>query len=452
MSKSHDDSKELMIFANREGRVAELRKWVGSVFIGKETYCLVSVSNNADTKNDAFAELPGHVTRALIVFEDLPVNMGLVDIWRNWATDRGAWEVHVAFLGFFKGSNAQRFKEIMGLCKGWSDPVPNPEPPAVEKKQFVRMSSDSKERNLATLLTMTLGGMGDLLTQVELLARRFRESIPTLYGKPDETVIKEYLDGIDVLLRGNRRSSEEQPRLKTGESSDGLPKLLLSGDSGVGKSLIAAYLHSKTGWAGRPLRIPIPEYLRKEDMFEYDLFGYCKGAYTGGKDEGSRGLLLGNTGRVVFLDEIGEANEYLQAKLLAFLDDYKVRPRGWEGEPFFCPVLIVAATNKDLDHMVKTKRFRGDLLARFSDRHKIPSLQERIDDLPFILDCLLQRSSMNPGLRIQQIGQQAFEFLKSRGFGEGNFRELENLFRAACERAIRDNGRTHLVKADFEQS
>ena len=448
MSKKPDTSKEAMIFANRLGRVAELKQWVGSVFAGKKTYCLVSVSDYATTAHDAFADAPREVTRVLIVFEDVPVDMGLVDNWRNWAADRGAWEVHVAFLHFFKGSDEKRFAEIMGLCKTWSDPVPDREALAVHKEQFVRMSSARKDRNLATLLTMTLGSMGDVLTQVEVLARRFREALPMLNGKPDVAAIKEYLDKIEVLLKGNRRPSGEQPSLKIGESPDGLPKLLLRGDSGVGKSLIAEFLHTKTRWGGRPVRIPIPEYLRKEDMFEYDLFGYCKGAYTGGKDDGSLGLLLGNVGRVVFLDEIGEANEYLQAKLLAFLDDYKVRPRGWEGDSFFCPVLVVAATNKDLEQMVINKEFRGDLLSRFTSRLTIPGLRERIDDLPFILDCLLQRPGMNYGGKIIDVGQQAFDALKRRAFKEGNFRELEALFRLACERANRD-GRDYIVKADI---
>jgi len=98
MSKRPDASKDAMIFANRNGRVAELKQWVGSVFAGKKTYCLVSVSAYAGTTDDAFSDAPREVTRALIVFEDKPVDMGLVYTWRNWATDRGAWEVHVAFL------------------------------------------------------------------------------------------------------------------------------------------------------------------------------------------------------------------------------------------------------------------------------------------------------------------------------------------------------------------
>ena len=79
MDKKTDASKEPMIFANRAGRVAELKQWVGSVFAGKKTYCLISVSGYATTAHAAFEDVPREVTRALIVFEDIPVDMSLVD-------------------------------------------------------------------------------------------------------------------------------------------------------------------------------------------------------------------------------------------------------------------------------------------------------------------------------------------------------------------------------------
>jgi DNA-binding NtrC family response regulator len=184
-------------------------------------------------------------------------------------------------------------------------------------------------------------------------------------------------------------------------------------------------------------------------MFEYDLFGFMQGAYTDAK-EGKHGLLIENVGGVVFLDEIGEANDILQAKLLAFLDDYRVRPRKWEGSPFYCPVLVVAASNHDLRKMADRGKFRRDLLARFTDRHDIPSLKERAGDLPFILDCLLQRQSMNPNGAILEIGKNTLEHLNAHGFEEGNFRQLENEFRTACQLAMRD-GRDYLAKSDFDQ-
>jgi hypothetical protein len=444
MAKKVTDLKPA-IFAKDSLRVAKLRSWVGEVFSdSKRGACLVSVAKG-HTPNDLDSE-PETIAKVLIVFEDSPVEMAGVDKWRDWAMTLGAWEVHIAFLAFYDGSEEERYRTIVEQCKGWNQPAPKPEKVKIQKGAFVKMSSDPSERNLATLLTMTLGSMGDLLTRAEVLARRFKQGCPQKSGSPDKQAIQSYLGEIDVLLKDDKRDGENHPKLSAEPAPDYLPKLLLRGDSGVGKSLIAGYLHARTGWKGRPLRIPIPEYLGKEDMFEYDLFGYCKGAYTDGKEDGSRGLLLSNAGRVVFLDEIGEANEYLQAKLLAFLDDYRVRPRGWEGEPFYCPVLVVAATNKDLEEMVQRKKFRGDLLARFTDRHRIPGLNERIGDLPFILDCLLQRPAMNPG--IETIGEKAYDAIRKLDFKKENFRGLENLFRAACERALRD-GRTYLVEADI---
>ncbi len=445
MSNKSSNARQT-IFATSNARQEQLCQWFGTGFAGgRQDACLISISGNSEP-ND-FRELPTAAARALIVFEDFPVEMALVDVWRTWAMDRGAWEVHIAFLRFYEGSDEDRYREILGACKEWGQPVPKQETCAITKGAFVRMSDDPAHRNLATLLTMTLGSMGDLLTRAEVLARRFKGGCPDKNGQPDRSAIRGYLSEIDALLKEGGRELDAKPGLDVEPAPDHLPKLLLRGDSGVGKSLIAEYLHRKIGWQDRPLRIPIPEYLSKEDMFEYDLFGYSKGAYTGGKDEGSRGLLLASTGRVVFLDEIGEANEYLQAKLLAFLDDYRVRPRGWEGEPFYCPVLVVAATNKDLEAMARAKKFRGDLLARFTDRHAIPGLNDRIADLPFILDCLLQRPAMNPGSEIEEIGKGAFKAFKERDYSEGNFRELESLFRTACENARRD-GRKYLVAKD----
>ena len=98
--------------------------------------------------------------------------------------------------------------------------------------------------------------------------------------------------------------------------------------------------------------------------------------------------------------------------------------------------------------MAKEGKFRRDLLARFTDRHRIPALKDRGDEIPFILDCLLQRESLNPGGAIQEIGQGALDLVKAHGFDEGNFRQLEDLFRAACQRAILDS-RHYLTSSDF---
>ncbi len=132
--------------------------------------------------------------------------------------------------------------------------------------------------------------------------------------------------------------------------------------------------------------------------------------------------------------KLESASGAIQAKLLAYFDDYMVRPRGWTEEPFFCPTLIVAATNRDLR---KVKDFRPDLLARFTDVEQVPPLRERIESFPFILDCLLQNPAINPVISVREIGQTSYEIIVKLLF-KGNFRELETMLRVACHAASKD--------------
>jgi sigma54-dependent transcription regulator len=256
----------------------------------------------------------------------------------------------------------------------------------------------------------------------------------------------DYLRAINKLIGSKDQNNPgSTPQIASEHLLSYLPRLLLRGETGVGKTLIARYLQEEADL--RPPRIPIPEYLGKEDMFEYDLFGYVHGAYTDGREDGDHGLLLENIGGVVFLDEIGEANEIIQAKLLAYLDDYRIRPRGWRGAPFYCPTLIVAASNRDLKDLVKKRKFRGDLLARFTDVETVPPLRQRVESLPFILDCLLQTDAINPGETVKEIGQEAFAALKKHEF-PGNFRELEDAARTACQTVAKD-GRNSICRSDL---
>ena len=172
---------------------------------------------------------------------------------------------------------------------------------------------------------MMFGSMGDLLTRVDMIRVRFQKPSAKVHNSKDD-----YLRKIDKLIgTKDQNKPGTSPQLEAEDLMSHLPRLLLRGETGVGKTLIARYLQEEADL--RPPRISIPEYLGKEDMFEYDLFGYVHGAYTGGREDGDHGLLLENVGGVVFLDEIGEANEIIQAKLLAYLDDYRIRPRGWRG-------------------------------------------------------------------------------------------------------------------------
>lgn len=434
-----------LIFANKPGLADRLTAWIGNRMAGKQ-HCVVCVSGNKLPNDVAFmfsAKL--QFSRVLIVFEGLPIKLEVVAPWREWAIKKGALEFPVTFLENAMVEHA--WTSVMEKhCAHWSRPLPERETPAIRSGQFVEMPPGATDKDDPSLLTMMFGSMGELLTAVDIVGRRFQKACNV-----NSTTRARYLEKIDRLL-DSESAAPATVTLEIPERVDLLPRLLLHGETGVGKTLIARYLHKRSGFSGRPLRISIPEYLGKEDMFEYDFFGYMRGAYTDAK-EADHGLLLANVGGVVFLDEIGEANEMLQAKLLAFLDDYRVRPRRWKGDPFFCPALIIAATNRDLKAKAKEGEFREDLLARFTDHHVIPPLRDRLEDLNFILDCLLQSEALNPERRVTEIGHGAFmrigKHINRQDF-KGNFRELEAVMRTAFQAAAKD-GRDFICAQDVPQ-
>ena len=429
-----------MLFGNDSGRLDTLVKCVAGRLEGRP-YGVVWITNNALPKSTQFHFPQGlSLKRVLLVFEGLPVALDSLKNWRRWAIDKGAMQVLIEFVSAEIDDSG--VAELLDRrCGKWVEPVVAREPVALTVGSHIDMGPKRKAKDDPDLLTMMFGSMGELLTRVDLLRRRFLNAFDFRDDpKPN------YLRAIDSLISSKDQNNPgKSPEFATQYLVNHIPRLLLRGETGVGKTLIARFLQDRADQ--RPPRIVIPEYLRKEDMFEYTLFGYVHGAYTGGRENGAHGMLLENIGGVVFLDEIGEANEVIQAKLLAYLDDYMVRPRGWNGTPFYCPTLVVAATNRDLKDLVRRRKFRSDLLARFTDIETIPPLRERLESLPFILDCLLQSDAINPGAEVQEIGQNAFAALKKHEF-RGNFRELEDALRTACMTVIND-GRNYLCRSDL---
>lgn len=402
---------------------------------GPRQFSVVFISNNALPSDYATGINPKPV-RCLLVFETLPLSATCIAAWREWADG-----VDLKMIQHSPGSAAQEFATtVRDLCAAWYAEVPQREPTAVERGKLVSFSAEPGKHDPA-LLTMLFGSMGDLLRSMDGIERRFARAL----GKIELRQFDEYREAIKrALAPQDKRKSYQQPSAPQ-VLLEQLPRVLLLGETGVGKTLFA---HQLRGKGRRPFRrVPVPEYLGKEDMFEYDLFGYAHGAYTGGREDGDVGHLLSALGGVVFIDEIGTASPVIQAKLLAYLDDYRIRPRGWSGEAFACPTLLVAATNVTLEELNNPQVFRADLLARFTDVVHVPPLRDRMRDLPFILDCLLQSEDINPGASIKEIGREAFEKLKSHPF-RANFRELETVMRQACSAADRD-GRDHLTVGDF---
>ena len=462
MSDKPLNRNELAVFGNRHELATSATTEFAESLRGRKA-CILLISDNANQGDKAF-EFPdlGWVKRMVVVFTGRPVHLKTIESWRDWATDKmpGLLDLRMAFV--VEHQTKDVLNAVRTTCVEWFAERTAPEGVGLERRTWVRMPDEITAKDDPSLLTMMFGSMGKLLTGLEVAARSFKSAVGSRsHGAEREA----YLRRINELLaRGGPQTKSgatatskpsaksAKPDLGLGNITDRIPKVLLLGDTGVGKTLIASYLHKRSGLLDSPLHISIPEFIGKEDMLEYKLFGYAAGNYTGGKPEGDHGLLLENVGRVVFLDEIGEANAEIQAKLLTFLDHFYVRPRGWLEDPFYCPVLIVAATNRNLHE--KTRRgmrlFRNDLFRRFTDVLPIPPLRERKQDFEFILDCLLQRESLNPGGFITQIGTETLAFLKKNDFEKGNFRELEDLFRNACRTANKED-RPYLVRSDFEQ-
>ncbi|KAA5842577.1 sigma-54-dependent Fis family transcriptional regulator [Pseudomonas chlororaphis] len=208
--------------------------------------------------------------------------------------------------------------------------------------------------------------------------------------------------------------------------------VLLQGESGTGKELFARALHDGSPRAGGPLVVVDCTGLT-ESLLESELFGYEKGAFTGALQR-KIGLAEAAHGGTLFLDEIGEVPLAMQVKLLRLIESGSFRPVG-SLRTVHSDFRLVSATHKPLKEMVAAGTFRQDLYYRISAFPiRLPALRERGDDLPLLIDSLLQR--LAPGA-VPRVAPQALERLGLYAY-PGNIRELRNILERA--RLFSDDG------------
>lgn len=204
--------------------------------------------------------------------------------------------------------------------------------------------------------------------------------------------------------------------------------VLIQGETGTGKELVARAVHQQSRRAEMPL-VPINCGALPEHLIESELFGHRKGAFTGA-DEHRVGLLQVANGGSLFLDEIGELPKAMQAKLLRFLESGEVRRVG-DNEPFTCDVRVICATNRDLANMVAEGDFREDLWFRINTFEiAIPPLRERIEDIPSLAQRLAVRFGGPRGVEDELFAPETLEMLMSHTW-PGNVRELANVIEHA---------------------
>jgi DNA-binding NtrC family response regulator len=206
--------------------------------------------------------------------------------------------------------------------------------------------------------------------------------------------------------------------------------VLVTGQSGVGKELVARCIHERSARRTGPF-VAINCAALTEALLEAELFGYEPGAFTGAAREGKDGLFAVAAGGTLFLDEIGEMETTLQAKLLRVLQERSFRRVGGV-QDVAADVRIVASTNRDLRQMVQTGAFREDLYYRLAVMTvPVPALSERAADVPLLSHFFLDQIGRQMGKALSGFTEEAMETLCEYQW-PGNVRELRNAIEHAC--------------------
>jgi transcriptional regulator with PAS, ATPase and Fis domain len=204
--------------------------------------------------------------------------------------------------------------------------------------------------------------------------------------------------------------------------------VLITGETGCGKTHLARLVHESGPRARRPF-VRVNCAAIPDSLFEREMFGHVRGAYTDARDAAA-GFLEAASGGTLFLDEIAELAPQNQPKLLAVLEDGCFRKLGSPVESR-ADVQVIAAANRDLPEMVRLKQFRQDLFYRISVlRYNVSPLRERRGEIPALVEQLLEKNR-RPGADRPYLTPEALAVLRRHSW-PGNIRELENVLRAAA--------------------
>jgi transcriptional regulator with PAS, ATPase and Fis domain len=206
--------------------------------------------------------------------------------------------------------------------------------------------------------------------------------------------------------------------------------VLLLGETGTGKELLAHAIHAASARSQRPF-VGVNIAAVPESLLEAEFFGVAPGAFTGADRKGRDGKFKVAHGGTLFLDEIGDMPLALQAKLLRVLQEQELEPLG-SNRVERVDVRVIAATSRDLPAMVAAGEFRADLYYRLNVLPiRLPALRERIGDLDALVDALMDDIARRSGLPHKQLGADALEHLAARDW-PGNIRELRNVLEQAA--------------------
>ncbi|MHC4503818.1 MAG: sigma-54-dependent transcriptional regulator [Planctomycetota bacterium] len=204
--------------------------------------------------------------------------------------------------------------------------------------------------------------------------------------------------------------------------------VLVQGDSGTGKELVARHIH-RTSPRRSEIFVPVNAAAISEPLLESELFGHARGAFTGA-DKARKGLFEAADGGTLFLDEVSETSAPVQAKLLRAIEEKEIRPVG-SSHPIRVDVRLIASTNADLAEAVKEGRFREDLYYRLNVfPMTVPPLRERKEDIPLLAEHFLRRACRSLRKEVSSMSEEVLGVLMAYSW-PGNVRELENVIERA---------------------
>jgi transcriptional regulator with PAS, ATPase and Fis domain len=235
--------------------------------------------------------------------------------------------------------------------------------------------------------------------------------VPTSSGRSDPPIAPSFVAAaapMQTVLAAARRVASSSV------------KVLITGESGVGKDVIARYIHSQSARARAPF-VALNCAGLSETLLESELFGHVRGSFTGAHRDKIGKLQLAHQG-TVFLDEVGEMSPRMQALLLRFLESGEIQQVGSDSIAARTDVRVISATNRDLARIVSEGRFREDLLYRIKVAHlHVPPLRERQEDIPLLVEHVIRRSGASCTMT-----PEALEVLRQYPW-PGNVRELQNV-------------------------
>ena len=323
------------------------------------------------------------------------------------------------------GAEIQRIPVIVITGRGSDERVVQ----AIEAGAFWYIEKPLKPPVLRALLDRALGRVRDQQA-VATLTRQLRDA-----GK------------LGVLVGASGAMQEVMRQVEMAAPSTA--SVLITGETGSGKEMVARSVHMLSPRAGRPF-VAINCSAIPESLMESEIFGHEKGAFTGAAERRMGCFELADGGTLM-LDEIGEMPAQTQAKLLRVLEDHKVRRLGSKVETPV-DVRVVAATNKNPETAVADGHLRQDLYFRLNVFHiHLPPLREHKEDLALLTDHLLQEISEKHGKKVSGVGADVMDLFKSYPW-PGNVRELRNVLERAAIATDRGTiGRQHLP-SDFGHS